>query len=110
MSTENYTDTLKKIKDAEEASNREVADRRRSLEAELSSMEREADQTIVAAKADGELHVAKEGENARKAAQREADTLLASTKSKADAVASKRLGEKDLQKIVDEILFSEFKG
>jgi len=109
MST-NYTDTLKRIKEAEEASNREVADKRKSLEAELVGIEQAADQSIAAAKAEAEAAVAKEAESARKSSQREADSLLASTKSKADEVASKRLGGNELRRIVDEVLFSEFKG
>lgn len=108
MST-NYTDTLKKIKEAEEASNREVADRKKSLENELLSLEKTSDAAIAAAKRDAEAFVANETEAARKSAQRDADSLLSSTKKKADETASKRVDRKELRDIVDKVLFSEFK-
>ena len=108
MST-NYTDTLKKIKDAEEASNREVSEKKKSLEAELLGIEQEADKSIAAAKTNAEAYVAKEGETAKKSSQREADALLSATKKKADQVASKMLDKKQLREIVDKVLFSEFK-
>ena len=107
MSTD-YAETLKRIKDAEEAGTREVAEKKKELESELLNMEQVADKSIADTKVGAELSVAKEAESARKSAQREADALLASTKKKADEIASKKLGEKDLRKIVDDILFSEF--
>jgi len=109
MSTD-YAETLKRIKDAEEAGSREVAERKKSLEAELSTMEQAADKSIEDSRAGAEAYVSREAEDARTSSQREAEALLASTKKKADEVSSKRLGEKDLRKIIDEVLFSEFKG
>lgn len=109
MST-NYTDTLKKIKAAEEASNREVSERRRSLEAELLSLEERSDKSIADAKAAAESYVTSEGDKARSAAEKEADALLASTKKKADALSAKSLDKKQLREIVDKVLLSEFKG
>jgi vacuolar-type H+-ATPase subunit H len=109
MST-NYTDTLKRIKDAEEASNREVAEKKKSLEAELADIEQTADQSIEVAKRDAELYVTKETDEAKESAEKDAEALLSSTKRQADAVASKRLDKKDFQRIIDEIVFSEFKS
>jgi vacuolar-type H+-ATPase subunit H len=105
-----YTDTLKKIKDAEEASNREVSERKKALEAELMAIEQSADKSIGDAKMAAEQYVASETEKAKAEAQMEADALLASAKSNADGVASKKLDKRELRKILDEIVFSEFKG
>lgn len=109
MST-NYTDTLKRIKDAEEASNREVAEKKKSLEADLSDIEQTADQSIEVAKKDAELYVTKETDEAKESADKDAKTLLSSTQRQADAIASKRLDKKAFQRIIDEIIFSEFKS
>ena len=109
MSTD-YAETLKKIKDAEEAGSREVAERKKSLEAELLTKEQAADRSIEDARKGAEEYVASETESAHDSAQREADALLASTQKKADGVSSKKLSEKELRKIIDEVLFSEFQG
>ena len=109
MST-NYTDTLKKIKEAEEASNRQVSERRKSLEAELLSLEQQADRSISDAKAAAESYVAGEAEKARSASQKEAEALLASTKKKAAALSARALDKKQLREIIDKVLLSEFQG
>jgi vacuolar-type H+-ATPase subunit H len=109
MSTD-YADTLKRIKDAEEAGSREVAERKKSLEAELLTEEQAADKSIEDARKGAEAYVADETESAHESAQREAEALLASTKKKADGISSKKLSEKELRKITDEVLFSEFQG
>jgi vacuolar-type H+-ATPase subunit H len=107
MST-NYTDTLKRIKEAEEASNREVSDKKKALEAELHEIERVADESIEVAKRDAELYTTKQVEAARESAEREANELLATTTRKAEQMAAKRLTKKELRRIMDEIIFSEF--
>lgn len=109
MST-NYTETLKRIKDAEEASNREVAEKKKDLEAELLTLEQAADRSIEAARKDAELYVDRAAETARESAQREADALLTSAQKNAQEVSSRRVGKKELGKIADGIVFSEFKG
>jgi len=106
----NYTETLKRIKDAEEASNREVAEKKKDLEAELLGIEEAADNSIEAARKEAELYVEKAGESARDAAQKGADALLATAQKDAQQVASRRLGKKELGKILDDTVFSEFKG
>lgn len=108
MST-NYTDTLKRIKEAEETSNREVAEKKKSLEAELHDMEQTADQSIEVAKKEAELYVTKEVDDAKAMSQKEASSLLDSTSRKAEDIASRRLDKKELRRIVDQIVFSEFK-
>jgi vacuolar-type H+-ATPase subunit H len=106
----NYTETLKRIKDAEEASNREVAEKKKDLEVELLALEQAADKSIEAARKDAELYVERAAETAREAAQGEADTLLSTAQKNAQELSSKRLGNKELGKIADGIVFSEFKG
>jgi vacuolar-type H+-ATPase subunit H len=106
----NYTDTLKRIKDAEEASNREVAEKKKSLEAELLGIEEAADKSIEAASTEAEFSVEKAGETARETAQEQADAILVSALKSAQETSSRRLGKKELTKIADGIFFAEFKG
>lgn len=109
MST-NYTDTLKRIKDAEETSNREVAEKKKALEAELHEIEQVADKSIELAKGAAETYITKETNAARQTAQAEAKAMLDSTRKRAEDIASKKLEKKEFRKIIDEILFSEFKS
>lgn len=109
MST-NYTDTLKRIKEAEEASNREVAEKKKDLESELHEMEQAADQSIEVAKRDAEIYVTKEVVNQRALSEKEAEALLASATRTAETIVSRRLDKKEFRKIIDEKLFSEFKS
>jgi vacuolar-type H+-ATPase subunit H len=108
MSTD-YTETLKKIKETEEATSREILERRKALEGELRNMEAESANSIAQAKAQGEAYIAAEVEKARESAQTGADALLATTEKEAKVVATKKLDKKDLKKIIDNTLFSEFK-
>ena len=108
MSTD-YTETLKKIKETEEATSREILERRKALEEELRRMEADSATSIAQAKAQAEAYVAAEVEKASKSAQAKADGLLAATSKQAKDVAAKKLDKKDLKKIIDNTLFSEFK-
>jgi vacuolar-type H+-ATPase subunit H len=105
-----YTNILKKIKEAEETGNRLISEKKKGLEAELFSLEKEADKSIADAKAASDSYVESEAERARSAAQKDADALLAATKKRAEALSSKTLSKKQLREIIDEVLFSEFKG
>ena len=107
MSTD-YTETLKKIKETEEATSREILERRKALEEELRRMEGESASSIAQAKAQAEAYTTAEVEKARSSAQGKADALLATTSKQAKEVAAKRLDKKDLKKIIDKTLFSEF--
>ncbi len=108
MSTD-YTETLKKIKETEEASSREILQRRKALEEELRGLEAESAASIAEAKKRAEAHIAEEVEKAGRSAQKTADALSAKTAKEADAVAAKKLDKKDLKKIIDNALLSEFK-
>jgi vacuolar-type H+-ATPase subunit H len=108
MSTD-YTETLKKIKDTEEATSREVLEKRKALEDGLRTLEEQAATSIADAKKQGEALVANEVEKARKAAQKQADAHLASTSKEANEVAARKLDKAALKKIIDKTILSEFK-
>jgi vacuolar-type H+-ATPase subunit H len=108
MSTD-YTSTLKKIKETEEATSREVLERRKRLEEELRKLEEESAAEIAEAKMQAESHIASEVERARKAAQAKADALLASTNKQAKEISAKKLDKAQLRKIIDKTILSEFK-
>jgi vacuolar-type H+-ATPase subunit H len=103
-----YTDTLKKIKEAEQQAARELADRKKALEEELRGLEDQSAKSIAAARAQAEARVAAEVAQARSSAQAEADKLLAATAKQAEAVSSRKLDKNALTTISDEIL-SEFR-
>jgi vacuolar-type H+-ATPase subunit H len=108
MSTD-YTETLKKIKETEETTSREILEKRKALEAELRSMEEAAAASIAEAKKQAEALVSGEVENARKAAQKQADAHLASTSKEAKEIAARKLDKAALKKIIDKTILSEFK-
>jgi len=108
MSTD-YTETLKKIKETEEATSRELLERRKKLEEDLRELEADAAASIADAKAKADAHTSEEVEKARRSAQKGADALLAKTAKEASAVAARRLDKKDLKKVTENTLFSEFK-
>ncbi len=66
MSTD-YTETLKKIKETEEATSRELLERRKHSRRSSAKLEEESAAEIAEAKMQGESHVASEVEKARKA-------------------------------------------
>jgi vacuolar-type H+-ATPase subunit H len=105
-----YSQTLKNIKDAEEAGNREIAEKKRVLAEELQLIQEEAAKSIAAAKADAEAYVAKEVEKARSAAQVEADKIVESVAKEAEQIAARKLDKSTFKRIIEEVLLSEFKG
>ena len=109
MST-SYTDTLKRIKDAEDASNREVSEKKKDLEEGLHEMEQAADQSIEVAKREAELYVTKEVENQREFSQKQAEEVLVSATRTAEGIISKKINRKEFRKIIDDIVFSDFKS
>lgn len=105
-----YTQALKSIKDAEEASAREINERKKSLEENLRLAEEDAARTIAQAKKDGEAIIASEVEQARLSAQSAADRLLASSNTGAAKLASKKVTQAELRKTIEDVLFADFKG
>ena len=104
-----YTETLKKIKETEEATSREILEKRKALEEELRHLEEASAVSIAEEKKKGEALVASEVENARKSAQKKADVLLASTSKEAKEIAAKKLDKAALRNIIDKTILSEFK-
>ena len=108
MSTD-YTETLKKIKETEEATSREILDRRKALEAGLQKLEADSAGEIGDAKNQAESHISREVEKARKAAQEKADALHSKTNKEAKEISAKKLDKATLRKIIDKTILSEFK-
>jgi len=106
----NYTDLLKKIKQTEEASGRELSDRKKALDDELQRLEEEARRSVSAAREEAEAIINQEVERARNDVQAEAQKLLSSASSESEIVAAKKLERKESRKIVEEIVLAEFKG
>jgi len=103
-----YTDTLKKIKETEQQTVKELAERKKALEDELRKLEEESAKSIASARAEADEFVEKEVDAARASAQAEADRMLAEAGRQAAAVAQKKVDKKALSKTVDEIL-AEFR-
>ena len=108
MSTD-YTETLKKIKETEESTSREILERRKQLEEELRKLEEGSAAEIAEAKMQAESHVASEVEKAHKAAQTKADALFATSGKQAKEESAKKLDKAQLRKIIDKTILSEFK-
>jgi vacuolar-type H+-ATPase subunit H len=110
MTVENeYTDTLKRIKEIEETSSLELAQRKKSLEDELRHLEEDAAKALEAARAQADLDLAEQVETARSSTQLEADKVLASAQKGSDAIMAKKLDKKDFKKVIDDIVLAEFK-
>jgi vacuolar-type H+-ATPase subunit H len=73
---EAYIQTLRQIKDAENAAEKEIETRRREVEDEIRELHLQFENLIEAAKNEGEKRVIKSIEEARKKAQAEADSLI----------------------------------
>ena len=73
---EAYIQTLRQIKDAENAAEKEIETRRREVEDEIRELHLQCENLIEAAKNEGEKRVIKSIEEARKKAQAEADLLI----------------------------------
>jgi vacuolar-type H+-ATPase subunit H len=109
MSTD-YTQALKNIKEAEEASSRAIEEKKKALMAELAAAQEEASKLNTAARAEAEAYVAGQVEYARSVAEKGAEKLVATTQKDAQQIAKKKLGKAALEKIIEDILLSEFKG
>ena len=108
MSTD-YTDTLKKIKETEEASSREILERRKALEEGSAPWRRTRQPPSPTPRSAATSTWRRRSRRPERPRQKGADALLAKTAKEASVVASKKLDKKDLKKIIDNSLFSEFK-
>ncbi len=110
MSTSNdYAETLRKLKETEVSAATELAARRKALEEELTKLEEESARSIEEAKGEAEAFEARSVETARSAAQSEAEKLLSTAAKDVEKIAAMRLDKKEFRKIVDDVLLSEFK-
>ncbi|MDG6905614.1 MAG: hypothetical protein JRN20_07510 [Nitrososphaerota archaeon] len=109
MSTD-YTQTLKAIKEAEEASGNAVAERKKKLAEQLELAKEQASKDLATAKAASEEYIAKEVEKARSAAEADSKVLTASTVKDAEKVAERKLGKTEFKKIIEDTLLAEFQG
>jgi len=103
-----YTETLKKIKEIEEATSREILEKRKALEEDLRRLEDQSAATVADAKRKGEALIASEVEKARSAAQKDADQLLSESTEGEKRLAAKKLDKTALRKIIDKTILSEF--
>ncbi|MGI0091352.1 MAG: hypothetical protein ACREBS_06550 [Nitrososphaerales archaeon] len=108
MMSADYTQTLKSIKEAEEASSRQIAEKTKALSEELQRLQEEGEASISTGKAEAETYVVKEVEKTRSAAQIEADKLLALAQKDSQRIASKKIDQAEIVKIIQEVIFSEF--
>jgi vacuolar-type H+-ATPase subunit H len=106
--SQDYTETLKRIKETEEASSREILERRKALEADLRSLEEQASVTIDEAKRRGEALVADEVSKAVRAAEKEAQSSLTSSEQESKKTSAKKLNKASLDKIAETIILAEF--
>lgn len=104
-----YAETLKKIKESEVETARELAERKKAHEGDLRTLEEESAHSIEEAKQEAEALEAKMVEAARSSAQAEAEKLLISVSGQVRAVAGRRLTKKELEKILQDVLLSEFR-
>jgi vacuolar-type H+-ATPase subunit H len=73
---EAYIQTLRQIKDAENAAEKEIETRKREVEDEIRDLHLQFENLIAAAKNDGEKRVIKSIEEAETKAQAEADSII----------------------------------
>lgn len=110
MMTSDYTQTLKTIKEAEEASEKAIADKRKMLADQLQMAQDRAAKDISDARAAAEAYIAQEIEKARAAAEADAKKLVDAAAIQAKSVAQKKVDDAEFRKIIQEILLSEFTG
>ncbi len=110
MSTQNeYTDTLKQIKEIEEAGAKELIDAKKTMEAEVHALEEESARSIAATRERADVTVATEVDQARREAQAEANEAFGAAQKESDKVMLRKLDKKDLKKVIDEIILAEFR-
>ncbi len=109
MSTD-YTQTLKTIKEAEEASAKGIADKKKLLSDQLQSAQEQADKNVTDAKAAAESFVSQEVDKAKAVGEADAKKLVDATEREAERVAEKKLRTAEFKKIIEEILLPEFQG
>lgn len=109
MSTD-YTQTLRSIKDAEEASSKAIDEKKKMLTERLENARSETVAEVASVKEQAETMVTKEIDIAQKSAEADSKKIVESTVSEAQAIARKKVTKSALKKIIEETLLSEFAG
>ena len=99
--TTDYSQTLKAIKDAEEQTNRELAERRKHLEDQLQKVRQESENEIATARSEAERYIAEQVEKVRASAQQDIQILVESREKEAEKIKSRRLTDSEIRKIID---------
>jgi len=89
MSSEKYVQSLTKIKEAEERTQKEIDEKKKRVAEELRNFEIYVTQSITSAKSDGEKLVESSIEQARKKANVETEKIVEEAKNKAKTISSK---------------------
>jgi vacuolar-type H+-ATPase subunit H len=104
MSTsEKYVNSLTKIKEAEDKTQKEIDEQKKKVADELRNFEINASQSITTAKSDGEKLVESSIEQARKKANAETEKIIEDAKNKAKTVSSK-IDSNIVKEIIDILL------
>jgi vacuolar-type H+-ATPase subunit H len=85
---EAYIQTLRQIKDAEYAAEKEIETRRREVEDEIRDLQLQFENLTEEAKNEGERRVTKSIEEARKKAQAEADSIISEAQIKSKNISA----------------------
>ena len=104
MSTsEKYVNSLTKIKEAEEKTQKEIDEQKKKVADELRNFETNITQSITTAKTDGEKLVESSIEQARKKANTETEKIVEEAKNKAKIISSK-IDSNTVKQIIDILL------
>ncbi|MDE1770661.1 MAG: hypothetical protein KGI28_08945 [Thaumarchaeota archaeon] len=104
MSTsEKYVNSLSKIKETEEKTQKEIDEQKKKVSEELRNFEVHVTQSINTAKTDGEKLVESSIEQARKKANAETEKIVEEAKNKAKTISSK-IDSNTVKQIIDILL------
>ena len=104
MSTsEKYVNSLSKIKEAEEKTQKEIDEQKKKVSEELRTFEIHVTQSITTAKTDGEKLVESAIEQARKKANAETEKIVEEAKNKAKTISLK-IDSNTVKQIIDILL------
>ena len=101
--SEKYVNSLTKIKETEEKTQKEIDEQKKRASEELRNFEINVTQSITAAKSDGEKLVESSIEQARKKANAETEKIVEEAKNKAKTISSK-IDSNIVKEIIDILL------
>jgi vacuolar-type H+-ATPase subunit H len=109
VSENNYVEVLSKIKAAEEEAGRTLAKKKSELDLELETLRAEARSMIETAQKEAALVVESAVRKAKEEAEKEADKMLSDARRQAAEKTEKNVDKRTLKRLIEEILFSEFR-